>query len=318
MSAAPTTRGDAPSSTARRAGVPGLPVSFVAGTVLLAVVAGLGGWLGRSATAPAPVAPPAPPRTAALGSVGLSVPGSWRSAPVKVAGMPALGGGVAAFAPVPGLSARAVLTLAPFDDATIVPARLRPLIGSAKPARATLAGVQAWTYRPQAVARGRMAQVTVAPTTAGSIAAVCIAPADAWAGAANCADELTGANLRGATPLVPSPTLAFRRRLGPVLERLGARRSGLRAKLRAASTPRGQARFAARLGRAHTRAAGALAPRAATGAPREVVRRLSGAARSYQRLSVTAAHGWPARYRRARAALRREDRALTRAVARVR
>jgi hypothetical protein len=302
-----------------RAGVPGrprLPASFVAGTVVFAVVAGLAGWLGRSATAPAPVAPPVAPRAVSFGPVGLSVPGTWTPVRAKVPGMPDLRTDAAVFAPVPGLSARAVLTLAPFDDATLVPAPLRSLIGSARPARATLAGMPAWTYRPQAVASGRMAQVTVAPTTAGSVAAVCIARADAWSGAADCTADLGGAKLRGATPLVPTATLAFHRRLVPVSDRLGDRRAELRRKLHAASTRHGQARFAARLGRAHTRAATALAPRAVSGAPRQVVRTLRGSARSYRRLSVAARRGWPVRYRRARAAVRRYDRALARAVAR--
>jgi len=301
-------------------GWPALPASFLAGTALLAVVAALAGWLGRSVTAPAPVAPVTPPRGVALGPVGVKVPASWAPARAKVAGVPELGSDAAVFAPVPGLGARAVLTLAPFDDETLVPAALRPLIGAApRPARATLAGMQAWSYRPQAVASGQMAQVTVAPTTAGSIAVICVAPDHAWSGAADCAQGVTAPGLRGATPLVPSPTLAFRRELVPVVSHLNARRAELRGRLGAAPTRRGQARFAVRLDRAHARAAAALAPRAtATGASRAVVRALTRTARAYRRLAAAALSGWPVRYGRARAAVARQDRALARAIARVR
>jgi hypothetical protein len=310
--------GQLPALHRRVPGRPGLPVSFVVGTVLFAIVAGLAGWVARSAVAPTPAAPTAPPRAIALGSVGLSVPGAWAPVRGPVGGLPELGHDTAVFAPVPGLTARAVVTLAPFDDETLVPAALRPLMGFGGPTRSALAGMRAWTYRPQGVAGGRLAQVTVAPTTAGSIAVVCMAPAGAWSGAAGCGEGLTSANLHGATPLVPSATLAFRRLLAPVIERLGARRAELRARLRSAPTRRGQARFAARLDGAHGRAAAALAPRAASGATHAVVVTLTRIARWYRRLSAAAANGWPVRYRRARAAVRRHDRALARTLARVR
>jgi hypothetical protein len=301
-------------------GWPALPASFLAGTAVLAVVAGLAGWLARSVTAPAPVAPVTAPRAVALGPVGVKVPASWAPARAEVAGVPDLGSEAVVFAPVPGLGARAVLTLAPFDDETLVPAPLRPLIGGApRPVRATLAGMQAWSYSPQAVGSGQLAQVTVAPTSAGSLAVVCVAPDDAWSGAADCVQGVTAAGLRGATPLVPSPTLAFRRELVPAVDRLGARRAELRGRLGAAPTRAGQARFAVRLDRAHARAATVLAPRAtASGAPRAVVLALTRTARSYRRLAAAALSGWPVRYKRARAAVARQDRALARAISQVR
>ena len=45
---------------------------------------------------------------------------------------------------------------------------------------------------------------------------------------------------------------------------------------------------------------------------------LRGARGAYRRLALAARRGWPVRYKRARAAVRRHDRALARAVARVR
>jgi hypothetical protein len=121
------------------------------------------------------------------------------------------------------------------------------------------------------------------------------------------------------TPLVPSASLAFRRELAPVLERLNARRAGLRADLRRAATRRGQARFATRLARVHGRAMSALTPAAAaTGAPRRIVRELRRTARSYGRLAVAARKGWPGRYRQARVAIKRADRKLAAAIGAVR
>ena len=96
------------------------------------------------------------------------------------------------------------------------------------------------------------------------------------------------------------------------------RRAQLRSKLRRATSRRGQARFAARLGRAHARTAARLAPWApAKGAPRAVDHALRATGRAYGLLSAAARNGWPRRYRFARRAVRRGDAALSRALARV-
>ena len=297
---------------------PPLPRGFVVLGIVLVAAAGLAGWGTRSASVPKRVTPPPPPRTVEVGAVSVTVPGAWTAESARVAGLPDLGPDAAAFAPLPGLGARALVVLAPFDDPTLVPAPLRAL-ATGPPQRATLAGMPAWRYREQGMSGGRVAQVTVAPTTAGSLTVVCLAQGAAWSGAEGCAGDLGAESSPGATPLVPSRTLAFRRRLTPVLERLNARRGALRTRLRAATTRRGQARFSARLGRAHTRALVALKPRTpAAGAPRRVVTELRRTARGYRRLSLAARRGWPGRYKQARVAIRRSDRALAKAVARVR
>ena len=297
---------------------PRLPASFVAVAAMLVVAAATAGWLGRTLTGPEPAAP-VTPRAVDLGPVALTAPGAWAPARGPIAGLPELDTQVVAFSPAPGLSARAALTLAPFDDPTLVPAALRPLIGAGAPRRAALAGLPAWTYTPREVARGRMAQITVAPTSGGSVTAICIAPSAMWSAAAGCADGFAAASLEGATPLVPGPSLAFRRELAPVLDRLNGRRAELRRSLRGAATRRAQARFAIRLARAHVRAMAAITPAAtATGAPRRVVTELRRTARSYGRLAVAARNRWPRRYRQARVAIRRSDRALAAAVAAVR
>jgi hypothetical protein len=297
---------------------PRLPASFVAIGAALMVAAALAGWVGRSLGTPEPVAPPAPPRAVTVGPVAMSVPGGWAPEPSAVAGLPDMGARARAFAPVPGLSSRALVVLAPFDDPSLVPAPLRPLVGAAAPRRARLAGLPAWRYPATPLEGGRTSQVTVAPTTAGGVTVVCVAPTAAWAGAAGCADALAGASLRDASPLVPSRTLVFRRELAPVIDRLGHRRAELRGRLRAASTRRAQARFAARLDRAHLAAVSALSPAgAASSATRRVVRTLRASARGYRRLGIAARNGWPVRYRYARVEIRRADRALARGLARV-
>jgi hypothetical protein len=298
---------------------PRLPLTFVAWAAVLVAVAGAAGFLGRALTTPEPAAPAAS-RVVDLGPVALSAPGAWTPDRRPVAGLPAeLGGTARAFAPVPGLSTRAVVALAPFDDPSLVPAPLRALAGAGAARRTRLAGLPAWTYPPSELAKGRMAQVTVAPTSAGSVTLVCLAPTTTWSGGGACSDGLAGATLQGTTPLAPSPTLAFRRELGPVLDRLNDRRGGLRKRLRGAPSRRAQARFAGRLATVHTRALAALTPAAPpAGAPRKVLRELRRSGRSYRRLAVAARNGRPARYRRARLAVRRSDRALAAAVAAVR
>jgi hypothetical protein len=63
----------------------------------------------------------------------------------------------------------------------------------------------------------------------------------------------------------------------------------------------------------------ALAPLAPPGgAPGRVVRELRRSARGYRRLATAAQAGWPERYRRARIAIKRSDRALAAAVGAVR
>lgn len=298
---------------------PRLPRAFVVSALLLIAIAGPAGWATHRLRAPS--APPAAPavRAVDLGAVAVSVPASWASVPARDLELPGLGAHAAAYAPIPGLSGHALVSLAPFDDATLLPAAARGLAGPGPPRRTKLAGLPAWRYREHGLADGRAAQVTVAPTTAGSLTVVCVAKDAAWAGVQGCAVDVVDAVLNDATPLVPSPTLVFRRELAPVLSQLNQRRRALRAKLRAATMRRGQARFAGRLGAANERALAALTPHAlAGGASRRVVRELRRTARSYGRLAVAARNGWPGRYRQARKAIRRSDRALAAAVAAVR
>ena len=295
---------------------PRLPNSFVTIIAGLVLVAAAGGYAVRSLTAPAERAP-AVAATVELGEIAVSVPGDWtRAAPAK--GDPDLGARSAWFAPVEGLSNRAAIVLASFSDPTLVPAALRPLAAAGGPRPAKLAGLRAWTYPQAELPDGRVAKVTVAPTSAGILAVACIAPRASWGIASACTADVTRASLEGARALLPSETLTFRRALEPALGRLNARRATLRARLRAATTRRGQVRLATRLGRAHVRTAAALAPQATTAETRQVVRVLRSAEAAYGRLALAAGNGWPVRFKRARAAVHRHDVALGRAVAAVR
>ena len=288
--------------------------ALIVSSLVLVVVAGLAAWAAHGLRGPGVPAAPVV-RAVDLGAVALSVPGSWAPARPGAAGLPGLGAHAAAFAPIPGLSGYTVMVIAPFDDPTLLPVAARELAGPGRPRRTAVAGLPAWSYRPRGLPGGRTAQVTVAPTTAGSLTVVCIANDAAWPGVQGCAADLTSAGLRGATSLGPSPTLAFRRELTPVLARLGSRR----ANLRAAPARRAEARFAARLAVAHVHALEALKESApAAGAPRRVLRELRRSARWYRRLGVAASSGWPVRHRRARGAVRRSSRALDAAIAAVR
>ena len=295
---------------------PRLPTAFVTVIAGLVLVAGLGGYAARSLTAPAERAPEGA-ATVDLGGVAVSVPSDWsRAAPRK--GDPDLGARSAWFAPVEGLSNRAAIALAPFGDPSLVPAALRPLTAAGGPRPGRVAGLRAWTYPESAMPGGRIAKVTVVPTSSGILAVACIAPRASWGIASACTADISRVAFEGARALLPSETLTFRRALEPALERLNARRATLRARLRAATTRRGQVRFATRLGRAHVRAAAALAPQVVTPETRQVVRILRGAEAAYGRLAIAARNGWPVRFRRARAAVQRHDVALRRAVAAVR
>ena len=168
------------------------------------------------------------------------------------------------------------------------------------------------------VAGDRLLQVTVAPTTGGVLTAACLARSLSWLAVAGCASDIGAATLTGATPLRPAPALAYRTRLPGAIERFGDRRAQLRSKLERATSRRGQARFAARLGRANARTAVRLAPWApAKGAPRAIDRALRATGRAYEQMSAAARNGWPRRYRLARRAVRRGDAALSRALARI-
>ena len=273
----------------------------VAGMVALAVAAAGGWWLGGASREPA--APVAADTIAAVGGLRLEIEADW----VPADAAPLIPG-AQAFAPAPGLSARAMLVHGEAVDATLVPAALRGELPAALPAprRATLGGLTAWNYGPIRD-KHRVIEVTVAPTTGGMLAVACSAPAASWNAALGCADGVHAVSSSDAKALTPSPDLALRLSAGPMLDTLDEKRVAGRAKV-AWRRPAAARSLAA----AHREAATALAGFAATGAGAEVVGALRDAARSYDALA--AAGRDRGRFLAARAAVGRTDAALAAAL----
>ena len=298
---------------------PALPGTFVAGAVLLVAVAALAGWIGRTATHPRARrgghAPGARGRAGTASRSPLPARGSPPGRGRRRAGPRRPRGGVR---PGPRAGRRA-----PWSRwrrrrrrrscrrrCARSPDRRRAARHPRGPARLDLPAAAA-------VDGGRIAQVTVAPTTAGVVTAVCIAPAASWSGAAGCADELatacSGARAARAErhARVPAPP-----RAGPRPPRRPPRRAA-RPPARRTDPPRPGPPGEAPRARARPRG-GRARPETASRGTRNVVRILRGTEGAYGRLALAARRGWPVRYKRARAAVRRHDRALARAVARVR
>ena len=156
--------------------------------LLSAGAAVAGSWLARPDRLRPAV--PSDEREVTLGAATVTVPPGWASARAKDARIPDLGAQVAVFAPVPGLSASAVVVLAPGR----LPTPLRHLIGPlGQGRRATLAGWPARAYEPRPIDGGRIAELTVATTLQGTLAVVCVAPEASWAGASDCAAKVAPA-----------------------------------------------------------------------------------------------------------------------------
>lgn len=273
--------------------------AVVAGIVGLVLAAAVGWWLGgASREVPPPVAADT---IAAVGGLRLELEAGWVPADAAP-----LVDGAQAFAPSPGLSARALLVHGEAVDATLVPAALRAELpgGLGAPQRATLGGLAAWRYGPLRD-RSHMIEVTVAPTTGGMLAVACSAPSAAWSAAVDCADGVHAVSSEDVRTLAPAPDLALRLRAGPVLERLDARRVTGRANT--AWRP---------LAAAHRRAATSLAPFAAPGPGLELVNALRDGARAYDALA--AAGRKRPRVIAARGAVARAESALAGALRRLR
>jgi hypothetical protein len=288
-------------------------------SVLLALAAG---WLARDAVTTEPPPPPPPPRAVDLGPVRVAVAGPWAPERFALGGVPGLDErATAVFAPAPGLPAHAIVTLAPIADTTLVPAAIRALLSRPLPAprKTELLGVAAWRYGSQPLSGDRIAEVTVAPTSAGALAVACVAESTSWVAASGCAEGVKRLSIAGATWLTPAPDLALLAAAEPVVERLDRRRATLRAKLRAATTRRGQSRIAGRLAREYALAAATLAPSApGTGGGKRLVAALRDASAWHRALAKAAANTWPVRYRRARRGIARRDAHLRRTLAQLR
>lgn len=294
-------------------------VVLTAGIATLAlVVAGAiaAGWFTKGAVE-RPPAPPPPPKAVELGGVRLAIDRAWsRAAPPRgLGGLDAANSAV--FEMAPGQPARAIVTLAPFADASLLPAPLRSLLPADLPAPlpATLLGLRAWRYRDLALTGGLRMEVTVVPTSAGALTVACVADAT-WATSLWCDSGLRGVSLGTARELRPAADLALRAAVPGVIGKIDRRRVHLRDRLSRATTRRGQARLAGRLARAFDAAAARLAP-PATGvrAGAALIAGLNRTSAAYARLSGAARSNRPRRFRRAARAAVRGERRVRRALA---
>jgi hypothetical protein len=290
---------------------------IAAATLVAALVAAGAGWWIRSAAGPdAPrVAPVAVPVT--VGPVVLVPPARWTAVDAS-AGLPATDPSTtAAFELEPGVPGRAIVTLAPADDPSLLPKALRDIARGPLPApqKTTLLGHEAWSYPSLNATGRRTADVTVLATSAGVLAVACLSDSADANGAAGCASQIAGLRLSSGEWLRPSADLAAAAVAPPILRRLDSARLDARAALHRARTPRGQAHAARRLSAVHARAAGSLAPYA-DGRAGPVVAALRASSRSYAQLAAAAGARAPQRYRTARGAVRRDDAALRATVGR--
>ena len=283
----------------RAARLPRPSGALVAGLAALAVAGAGGWWLGGTSRPAAPVVVPA--SVAVVGDLRLELDPDWAAADAapRVAG-------AQAFAPAPGLAARALLVSGPPADASLVPAALRSELPENLPAprKAELGTLAAWSYGPVR-AGGRVLEVTVAPTTGGMLAVACAAPPASWNAALGCEAGVRAITSAGSEALAPAADLAFRQAAGPVLRTLdGERVAGRRALATRLSA-------AAALADAHRAAAAELEPFVVPGPPADVVAALRDAARGYDALASDPPR---ARFIAARRAIARADAALAAAL----
>jgi hypothetical protein len=294
---------------------PALLAAAALATIALAVLAGA--WIGHLAGSGGRAAPAAT-RLVDVGGARLVVPADWQTAPLRSAGIGGLDPATTAvFVTYEGAPARAIVTLAPIDDASLLPPALRTATAEPAPRAQTtrLAGHPAWLYSDLRTASGdRTMDVTVLPTTAGALAVACVSPTAWSASGSECAAPVEAVGLRAAGTLVPSRDLALRLRLPAVLETLDAVRVHARDELGRAATPAAQARWAGKLTRGYGAAADSLRPVAGT-AGAALVRRLRDAARAYSRLALAATIGSPYAFSAARDAIHRAEARLTASVA---
>jgi hypothetical protein len=182
----------APHITPRR---PELLRALLTGLGLL-VVGGVAamGWAVGSTTAPRES--PAW-RSVALGPATVAVPADWQPEAAFASGLMGLPDQAVAFATAPGLQAHAVVAIAPAGRSRSADVALERVLGPlGTPRRSQVAGLPAQTYAARPVEGDRVAEATLAPTSAGTVMVVCIAKSAAWTGAAGCAGELRPRSLQ--------------------------------------------------------------------------------------------------------------------------
>ncbi|MEA2291682.1 MAG: hypothetical protein QOF17_702 [Solirubrobacteraceae bacterium] len=289
----------------------------LAGLIAVAALTAVGWVIGGAVQpAPPPPPPPAPPREVAIGAFRVTVPHGWSDRPSR-SGTTADALGASTFAP--DESTAAWLAVAPVDDATLVPRRLRDRfarpLGAPQPVR--LAGRPAWAYSPLTLKGGGRLALVVAPTVRDVLLVGCEAPKGS--APRPCAGGVSA--ISGPEAVAPTADLLLRRTAAPALSRLARWRSLGAKRLRRARSARGQAAAAAAVAQAHRVTAQAIAP--STSAGSRLVAALRGSAAAYDQLASVARRPvrgrGPARrqradYAAARQRARRADAAVTRAL----
>jgi hypothetical protein len=288
---------------------------WIAVGLVVALAAGLGGWLLATQIAAEPASTPAVEQVLDAGPAQLKVSSAWE----RVARPPALPGldGAPAWTPYAGLATTVSVALVPADDPALVPAALVKAAegGLPKPEKARVVGLEARAYRGIRVGESVL-DVYAIPTTRGVLTLVCAARNDTEEAPTWCLNGLDQITVEAATPIVPAAGTAYALRAPAILKPLDASRVRERVALRRSKGPVGQERAARVLWKAYGSAAAELAPYAVEGQPSvQVVAALRVTARAYRSLADAAHRRSRRAWTRSRTAVSRAERTLKTRVA---
>ena len=288
---------------------------------VVAVVAGLlvGGSGGDGDGTPAQL-----PNIASTGDVGVRYPSGWSrsAARPEIPGLE-VDGGVALEAGTPA-GAQVLLGKIAGSGPTLLPASFTEKLEHPPSGedRVRLSdGVEAYRYAGLTPAGfgGKSLTLFVVPTTAGAAALACVAPpAAAAAFRPDCERVASTLELTGARALPLGPSTSYAQGLDRMVRGLNRARTRLRARLRDARRPGGQARSADQLARAYSAALAALpdAPGPAEQRAHAAIRDALASTRdAYERMSASAQGGDSAGFGAARESVQSGERAFQRALA---
>jgi hypothetical protein len=185
--AAPEVRALAPREPAAREPV-ARPRRWKAATALAAgvLLGGFVAWVILGALGTTRTAPPEE-RVIELGGVSLTVPSDWLPARSPSSVVADLGAPTAVLDPYPGMRIHAIVVNAPRG----VPPALSAMVGALGTGRTTeLAGRPARAYAGRPIRGDRVAELTVARSSAGALIVACVGPTSSWDVAAGCADAV--------------------------------------------------------------------------------------------------------------------------------
>lgn len=256
------------------------------------------------------------PRRVSAGDLALTVPGEWERrpgpAPIRLSEALVLG--------PPGEPDRGlVIGRSRATDATLLPEPLRAASSLRRAAEVVrIRDIEGYRYPALELRRPKARLALYSMPYSGGVATIgCFAAGDPDGDfARECEQAADTLAFRAGHPTSVGVRSAYRAMVDEAVATLGAGRAALRARLRKARSPRGQARAATRLSRAHESAANRLAKAPANDVERftsrSLVRTLRGSADAYGRLATASRRHRRAAFRRASAAIDRHDAALER------